>query len=272
MPPPHTVYPSGAAGGSSGACCSQKETFGCERVKHMSDNVSSETKRPSSAGPTPEELCREFFDAAIAYARRLWCSQATLRDRLDLVDVESAAGSGLYRAAKSWDPSAGVPFEAWMRKHVGYEVKEEARAANTVRRAGIRKVRRLDNALRELTAELEREPTREELCAYMGVAEPELDEMYHLRESAREASALDGATLPAVESPDPTEAALVEEALSAFGPLTEDQRVIMALHYLEDVPFKEIASLLEQRPDQVSRAHSRARRSIRDWLIASEAA
>lgn len=241
-------------------------------MTHEASSAAENSETFEFTDASPEELCSQFFDAAVRYARRLWSSQATLRDRLDLVDVESAAGAGLYRAAQSWDPHAGSPFEVWMRRHVGYEVKEEARSANTVRRAGIKKVRRLDDAQRELTTELEREPTRDELRSHMGVTVTELDEMFHLRESSREASTLDDTALPAVEDPDPTESALVEEALSAFGPLTEDQRVIMALHYLEDVPFKDIASLLSQRPDQVSRAHSRARRSIRDWISAAEAA
>lgn len=214
-------------------------------------------------GNSPEELCRTHLSEAIRYACRLWRRDDSLRDRLDITDAESVAASALFRAAQTWDPAVS-PFRPWMRKIIGFELMDEARAATAVGRAAMRKLRELAEAERILTADLGREPTSGEVAEFMGIDTDELSARKVLRNTAREAVELEE-ELEASSVPSEISEHL-EEALAAFGPLTEDQRVILALHYYEGVPFKNIAEVLGRRPDHVSRLHGQAREGIRRFL------
>lgn len=204
-----------------------------------------------------EALCSRHYRAAEAYARRLWQQNRSLRDRLDLLDAESAAGYGLLRAAKSWDAEKGE-FEPWMRRHVRYEVWEEARQATLVSRSAMKKLKEL----REAEMALEKaghQPTVSAIAEEMAESVDHVSALQELRNIAREPSDLEVAEAMAMAEEATKAEERVAEAMSAFGPLSGDERVVLALHYLEGVSFRDVARLLNKRPDAVSRIHTRAK-------------
>ena len=50
------------------------------------------------------------------------------RSRLPWEELQSLGWLGLLRAAKSFDPSRGVPFEVWAEKKIAGEIKDRLRA------------------------------------------------------------------------------------------------------------------------------------------------
>lgn len=210
-----------------------------------------------------EEYCRRFYDEAVSYARRLRKSSASLQDRIDAGDTESAAGLGLLRAASSYQPAQG-PFGPWMRRHVRYEVWEAARQATLVPRSVMGRLKELRQAEIHLEAEFGRPATPAELAGHLNVDLTELSSLYELRNSAREPSEIDPTVAEAAVADE--ESTMVSEAMAAFGPLSGDERVVLALHYMEGIPFREVARILDKRPDAVSRIHGKAKATMSDFL------
>ena len=232
----------------------------------MSDSNSTHSQTDGAIA----SLCADHFDEAVRYGKAIWARSDSLRDRLDQQDALSAAVWGLYRAARTWNPESG-PFGPWMRRLIRYEIKEAARQATPVSRAAMRKVKDLAAAQRALIEELGREPSANEIAEFLQVDMSDLGEVVHLQNTAREATDIDEiveADFTEVDA-DAETAALLTEAMEAFGPLSGDERVILALHYLEDVPFREVARVLGKRPDAVSRMHGRAKERLGVWLEAA---
>lgn len=232
---------------------SQDESSQCLDSRDRSDEISA--------------LCSANHSMALKYARTVWARNASLRDRLDASDAESAGGFALYRAAVSWNPKSGE-FGPWLRRHVRYEILEAARQAAIVPRsamAKLKEMREVENVLEEATGKT---PTHAEIQAEMGITSREYSELLQLRNSAREASELPIADALHSQTENDSDAieSAVAEAMEAFGPLSGDERVIMSLHYFEKVPFRDVARILGKRPDAVSRLHGRAKERLRDFI------
>lgn len=212
-----------------------------------------------------EELCAAYYSKAEAYGRRFWRRNLSLRDRIDLCDAESAAGYGLWRAALSWDESRG-DFEPWMKRHVRYEIWEESRQATLVSRSAMQKLKELREAELRFEEQMGRGPNVDELAAELGMSPDQVGHLYELRNLAREPSEFDvAAAEEAVEAAAEAEER-VAAAMSAFGPLSGDERVVLALHYLEGISFRDVAQILNKRPETISRIHSRAKGLAAQYL------
>lgn len=233
------------------------------------------TKQPypkelASSDITPESLCVTHHAFAVRYAQSLWAKSTSLRDRIDISDAESASGFGLYRAAKSWDPEAGI-FRAWLKQHIRYEVWESARQASIVPRSAMVKLKEMREAEVCLEGSLGRTPSNQEVCTFVGITLKEHSKLLELRNTAREAKELvefDLSGMPGRETGADVsdKSILVSEAIAAFGPLSEDERVLMTLHYFEEIPFRDVARILGKRTDAVSRLHGQAKSRIRSFI------
>jgi RNA polymerase sigma-B factor len=106
---------------------------------------------------------------------------ATQRD-----DLEQVGFVGLIKAVERFDPSLGVPFEAYARTVVSGEIFHYLRDLAPVLRVP-RWYRTLNRRLHEshdrLTMSLGREPTNEELAADMNIKVEGVEEILRLRDS-----------------------------------------------------------------------------------------
>lgn len=88
---------------------------------------------------------------------------------IDRADLASAGYLALVKASRSYKESTGVPFAAYANMRVRGAILDELRGMDWISRGARRRVKSLDVVREELTAELGRVPSREELSAVLGV-------------------------------------------------------------------------------------------------------
>jgi RNA polymerase sigma-B factor len=112
------------------------------------------------------------------------CSPATGQAQRD--DLEQVGFVGLIKAVERYDPSLGVPFEAYARTVVSGEIFHYLRDLAPLFRVP-RWYRTLNRRLHEshdrLTVDLGREPTIDEMAADMNIKNEGVEEILRLRDS-----------------------------------------------------------------------------------------
>lgn len=92
-------------------------------------------------------------------------------------DLISAGMTALVMAARSFDPSLGVPFNRYAARRIHGALLDELRAADWAPRSLRTKVRKRDAVHDSLAAELKRRPSPAELAAALGISIADLEAM-----------------------------------------------------------------------------------------------
>ena len=188
-------------------------------------------------------------------------------------EMASAGALALVQAARAYDATTGVPFSRYAAIRIKGAMVDELRSMDWVTRGARQRVRRLTTVADDLTAELGRAPSRDELAAALGVEVSEVD-------SAREHAATrvlslegyDGAlteVLPAREI-GPEESVIVDERLrylrAAVETLPERLRVVVEQIFFHDRSVTDIAKDLGVTQSRVSQLRAEAMVLLRDGL------
>jgi RNA polymerase sigma factor FliA len=198
----------------------------------------------------------------------------------DSDDYLSCGLEALIRAIDRFDPARGVTLEqfVWTRIHgaVLDELRRQDWAPRSLRAFG----RERDKVLREFTALHGRQPGRTELAAALALDVADLQRM-----EARLATAdLHSLNMPVGESEDdlvelvdtitspdrssrPEEAILAADAdvrvQTALAGLSERDREVAELLYVEDLTMREVGDRLGVTESRVSQLNSRIKRTVR---------
>ncbi|HEY8347867.1 MAG TPA: FliA/WhiG family RNA polymerase sigma factor [Symbiobacteriaceae bacterium] len=204
-----------------------------------------------------------------------------LPSHFDQEDVEGHGCFGLLEALSRYDPSRGIRFETFAIPWIRGACLKGIRALQWA--PALRKrVRQLEQARDELERRLGREPTRQELAAFMGLSPEEVESriaevgclsVLSLEETLLDESG-DGMSLEErladPEATDPlTSSQLAErrERLArAIESLPEQERLVVALFYYEGLMAKEISEVLGLSPARISQIHSKAILRLRGKL------
>lgn len=236
------------------------------------------TSTPPLGAPTtsldPETLCRQalpLVDYEVASVlQRL--PRHVCRD-----DLVSAGMAALAAAARSFDPSFGVPFPRFAVRRIRGAILDELRAADWASRSVRTKARQRDLAHDVLCTRLGRTPTAAELAAEMGVAVAELDAMdgdVHravvLSVDALQDEGVAEAVLPRT-SATPEAVLLDRERVAylhaAIDALPERLRAVVTGYFLEDRPMKEMAEEFGVTESRISQLRAEAMTLLRSGLI-----
>jgi RNA polymerase sigma-B factor len=234
------------------------------------------TDRPGEASATEDKLRSyartrdaalrdEIVEAHLGLVGHLARRFASRGEAYD--DLYQAASIGLIKAVEGFDPELGFAFAAYATKTIVGELKRHFRDKGWSVRAP-RRVQelymRVGEAVSELSQELGRSPTVSELAGALGVSDEDVLEAteaaHAYRSASLDAPGIGGETVASRlgDSDDQFESAedrfLLSEHLSA---LSDTEREIVRLRFVEDLTQSEIAARIGTSQMQVSRLLSR---------------
>ncbi|MCE0522185.1 MAG: FliA/WhiG family RNA polymerase sigma factor [Methylacidiphilales bacterium] len=214
----------------------------------------------------------EFLPWARHFARS--CA-SKLPNHLDHDDLQSAGILGYLRAASRYDAARGASFRGYCALRIRGAVLDELRRWDWAPRSVHKNQRRITRITSNLTEHLDREPTHAELAKALGLEETDLTS-YQTQAQPRQVVSFDEMTEngngeenlalnerladPAATRPD-LAILLAEDrrtVLKFLNRLPKAQLTVIVLHYLKNVPLRDVAEILAVTPSRVSQLHHQA--------------
>ena len=195
-------------------------------------------------------------------------------------DLASAGIFGLVDAIDGFDMSRDVKFETYCSTRVKGAILDELRALDWVPRLVRSRTHKYERAFSELSGELKRDPTDQELMKRLGVSREEFDKIVKERNAAytlslsKEWGSEDGNKemrqidmVADKRSIDPADALQRRElkGLITRG-LSETEKLVMVLYYYEELTMKEIGAVLDISESRVCQIHAEIVRRLHDQL------
>jgi RNA polymerase sigma factor for flagellar operon FliA len=231
---------------------------------------------PDSATMAPkdeEAMVRENLPL-VGYAVSDLCRRLPAHVRRD--ELESAGMAALAMAARSFQADRGVPFARYASRRITGALLDELRSHDWASRSVRRRAREQDEVAAQLTRELGRPATVDEIAARMGVPAAELaatQQDVHRSvvlsfQAVVDATNLD-AVLPSAE-PSPDQVMLQREREAylhdAIATLPERLRAVVVSVFFDERPMQEIAAELGVTESRVSQMRSEALALLRDGM------
>ena len=239
---------------------------------------------PAADPQARDQLVLAHVGLVKALAHRL---RRRLPAQVEVSELVSVGVLGLIEAATRYQPSLGVPFDAFARQRIHGAMLDALRSLDTVPRSVRRLQRQAEDAIGSLRHRLGREPEVAEIAAELGVTVDQYEHMLHemrLLELAvvRRSTTEDGVSL--VDLAIDPEAGpyvqlerreLLRRLAAALAQLPERERQILSLSYEHDLTLAEIGQVIgvsESRVSQLrTQAIARLRSILRVWLASGEA-
>ena len=213
---------------------------------------------------------------SLAWARHFARSCASnLPNHLDRDDLQSAGVLGYLRAAARFDAARGASFRGYCAVRIRGAVLDELRRWDWAPRSIHKNHRRITRITSSLADNLEREPTRAELAAALGIDEADLaafqsqsqpralisfDEMTENQNGDESLPLMERLADPAADRPDAGVVSSEDRRamVQCLAGLPPAQATVIVLHYLQNVPLRQVARMLKVTPSRVSQLHHQA--------------
>lgn len=202
---------------------------------------------------------------------------------VELQDLINTGVIGLVEAFANFDPDRGVKFETYAVPRIRGAILDELRALDWVPRSTRAKARSIDRATSSLENDHGRPPTQDELATRLEFSHSELmsalddvhsatvlslDEVIYRDEDNRQVPRIE-----AVE--DKSDTSVLNQVLKdelrvflkvAIGNLTEQEKLVIALYYFEELTLKEIGAVMKISESRVSQIHTKAVSKLRGMI------
>jgi RNA polymerase sigma factor FliA len=246
-------------------------------------NAGWEAYTQSRSPEMREQLLLQYLPLVRRVAGRMLGS---LPRSVRMDDLVSAGVMGLLSSLDNFDPTLGIKFETFAMSRIRGSMVDSLRELDWVPRSVRQKARQLERTMEELTQKLGRMPEDPEVCDRMGLS---VEGYQNLLEEVNVTVLLslddafpsmngDGAALSESAS-DPTalssqdrveEMELRDLLVDNLKILPEQEKLVLALYYYEELTFKEIGEVLKLTESRVSQIHSKAilklRSSVRQTM------
>ncbi len=192
-------------------------------------------------------------------------------------DISNEAVLALMSAVDSFDPEKNVKFDTYASIKVRGAIIDYIRRMDTVPR-GVRKfAKEYDEAYSALYISLDREPSREDIAAYMGISVEKLDSL-SAKTAAAQTFSFEELVFGGFDMASETENGcseaesriMLEERKSqlaqAIRTLNEKERMVITLYYYEKLKYSEIAQVLSISESRVCQVHAKAVKKLREYL------
>lgn len=202
-----------------------------------------------------------------------------LPPQVEVSELMSIGTLGLIDAAGRYQPSLGVPFDAFARRRIHGAMLDALRELDWAPRSVRRMQRDLDDTLARLRYTLGREPQDEEIAEALSLGTPEYAKMLDQLRAAEVAVVRqadtdeEGRSLldVAMDSNDGPHAQLERREMrtllvEALGRLPERERQILALSYQEELTLAEIGEVIGVGESRVSQLRTQAVARLRSLM------
>ncbi len=202
---------------------------------------------------------------------------------VDKEELVSAGYVGLLSAVDRFDPARGLSFGAFAHHRVRGAILDELRALDTISRRRRKKRREMDKIQRELTAQLGRPPSSEELAERMEISIEDLhSEQMELASSVPISfDSLDSGSgslwlwdKDRYPLPDShlQKKQLKQRLAKSIEKLPSREKTIISLYYYNHMAYREIADMFGVTESRVCQIHRSACNRIKKWMEAEEEA
>jgi RNA polymerase sigma factor for flagellar operon FliA len=194
---------------------------------------------------------------------------------VELNDLISTGVIGLIEAFNNYDPSRGVKFETYAVPRIRGAILDELRALDWVPRSTRAKSREIERAMTKLENLLGRSPSEMELAKQLNISTDELlsalddvssttlmslDELICREDDNRQVPRIETIQNKAVKNVlnDLERGELRMFLINAISTLSEQERLVVALYYYEELTLKEIGEVMLISESRVSQIHTKA--------------
>jgi len=219
---------------------------------------------------TQDDLVRSLMPIVKRTAARM--SQGTTT-RVSNEDLVSAGLLGLVEATLRFDKDRTESFVGYAKLRIRGAMLDELRRIDPLTQEERSMSRRIENAVRELQHELNRQPEASEIAARIGVDvetyQSDLEGLSSIRVVAVDPDdetfrSLTSAGRSPLESQTAKE--MEKNIAEAVRYLPPKEAKVMALYYDEEMTFREIGDILDLTPARVCQLHGQAVHRIRASL------
>jgi RNA polymerase sigma factor for flagellar operon FliA len=197
-------------------------------------------------------------------------AKAKLPESIDIYDLIGSGNIGLQDAITKFDPSLGVRFETYCVARIRGAILDSIRALDWVPRLIRHKSHQLDRVVRELAAELHREPKDEEIAARLNMTSQQFSDLQ--RELDMKAQILvEGCAQDGQEDRDPMRLEMIENQREeeptrelqreeirnlALQGLGGKERTVVEQYYFQGRSMKQIGDDLRLSESRICQIHS----------------
>lgn len=271
-----------------------QETRGSRRTIRTSTGRSSKPEIPLSAldndprikevwgtykaSPTPElrnELMEHYLPLVHKCAQRL---HQKLPAVVQIDDLVSAGVLGLMDAIEAFEPDRSIKFATFSALRIRGAILDELRSMDWAPRQARNWARKLENAGRDLQADLGRSPTDQEMASHLKLTENDYEHVCRTSRSItftslsrRRENTGDGDEMePYLSVPDERAADPVVDTQRRFlkgyvtRGLSRAERLLVTLYYYENLTMREVGQVLDLSESRVSQLHSQIITRLRD--------
>lgn len=206
----------------------------------------------------------------------------TLPNSVNYDDLVSAGTMGLLAAIDRFDINMGVKFETYVVPRIRGSILDELRALDWVPRSVRSKAKRLEKAIVNIESQLGRMATAEEIAEELKMNLEDYEHMLSkvsdhammsLDREFYESNDTNGTLydlVKNVKSEDPIkqmeEVELQQILVDYLNELPENEKLVLALYYYEDLTLKEIGTVMRVSESRVSQIHTKAIKRLRQKL------
>jgi RNA polymerase sigma factor for flagellar operon FliA len=202
---------------------------------------------------------------------------------VELSDLVNTGVIGLIEAFGNFDPERGVKFETYAVPRIRGAILDELRALDWVPRSTRAKSREIERSFVSLENELGRPPEKEELAKHMKISMEELysalddvsgtgivslDEVVYREDDNRQVPRIETVIDRSVHSilGEIEKDELRSFLVVAMDRLTQQEKLVVALYYYEELTLKEIGAVMSISESRVSQIHTRAVLKLRGMV------
>jgi RNA polymerase sigma factor FliA len=235
---------------------------------NIAGNLKTKAMYTSNGLSDKEECLKEYAPLVKRIAHHMMLK---LPGSVEVDDLIQAGMMGLLDAASRYDELRGAMFETYAAQRIRGSMLDELRGADWLPRSLRRDMRRIEAAISRLQQKLGKAPSESEIAKELGVTLPEYQQML---QEGRGAQLLyyedfhgegDEDFFERFEfSTDSNPLELLQDGrfrealVQAIERLPERERMMMGMHYEQDMNLREIGEVMGVSESRVCQLHSQA--------------